>query len=66
MYIENEGALFRSRGSMTECPEEVYFSGDGWVKYEGEVPKPQGWGEAISTEEAEAMIARMDAAQKKT
>ena len=63
MYIENEGALFRSRGSMTECPEEVYFAGQGWVKYEGDVPKSPGWGESISTEEAEEMMKRLDAAK---
>jgi hypothetical protein len=60
MYIENDGALFRSRGFMTECPEEVYFPGQGWTKYTGAVPKPQGWGEEISTEDAEAMIKRID------
>ena len=60
IYIENEGALFRSRGSMTESPEEVYNPGSGWEKYEGDVPKSQGWGESISTKEAEEMMARID------
>lgn len=60
IYIENEGALFRSRGGMQENPDEIYFKGDGWVKYEGDVPKSPGWGEIISAEEAEAMMARID------
>ena len=64
IYIENEGALFRSRGSMTESPEEIYKPGAGWVKYEGEVPKSQGWGESISTQEATEMMARIDAKGK--
>lgn len=63
-YIENEGALFRTMGSMTECPEEVYNPGEGWVKYEGDVPKSQGWGERIKVAEAEEMMKRLDAAHK--
>jgi hypothetical protein len=63
-YIENEGALYRTLGSMTECPDDIYNPGEGWVKYEGDVPKPQGWGERIKVAEAEAMMARIDAARK--
>jgi hypothetical protein len=64
IYIENEGALFRSIGLMTEAPDEVYSPGEGWEPYKGETPKPQGWGERISEQEAKEMMARMDQAAK--
>ncbi len=60
IYIENEGALFRSIGFMTEAPDEVYSPGQGWEPYQGETPKPPGWGEQLSEQEAKEMMARMD------
>jgi hypothetical protein len=65
LYIENEGALFRTLGGMQENPSEIYYFGEGWVKYEGDVPKTQGWGEIISEKEANQMIARIDAKEEK-
>lgn len=54
-YIENEGALFR--GYAISHPEEVYSFRQGtWLPYEGSIPKPIGWGEFISPEEAEELM----------
>lgn len=65
IYIENEGALFRSIGFMAGAPDEVYSPGKGWVPYQGETPKPMGWGEQISEQAAKEMMARMDQAAAK-
>lgn len=55
-YIENEGALFQ--GYALGYPEKVYsFCRKVWLAYEGESPKPQGWGRFIDKAEAEHMIA---------
>lgn len=56
VYIENEGALFR--GVSRSLPAEVYsFRTKEWSAYTGRMPKPIEWGNEISDEEAEAMIA---------
>lgn len=61
VYIENEGALYRSTGFMTECPDELYSRKQGkWIPYTGETPKQQGWGERISEQEADEWILRLD------
>ena len=60
IYIENEGALFRSQGFMTENPDEVFSAKTGeWEPYQGQTPKPPGWVERLTAEEALAMMARM-------
>lgn len=56
-YVENEGALFRIRGPSNAFPDEVWdASKKAFVPYAGSVPKPMGWGEDISLEEAEEMM----------
>ena len=57
-YIENEGAMFRSSRPGCAFPEEVWSRKQcKWLPYEGEVPKPMGWGEEISEEEAKKHMA---------
>lgn len=57
-YIDGEGALFRTNSPMNEFPQEVWSPRrKEFVRYEGDVPKPQGWGMEISREEAEAWVA---------
>ncbi|MFZ4537871.1 hypothetical protein [Propionivibrio sp.] len=63
-YIENDGALYRTLGGMTENPDDIYKPGTGWIEYKGDLPKPPGWGERILVKDAEAMMARMDASFK--
>lgn len=54
MLIENEGALFR--GPSRGLPQEVWDAeAKAWKPYEGKVPKPIGWGEQVSEEEAKAL-----------
>lgn len=54
-YIENEGALFR--GASVSYPDEVYDPrSKSWSPYEGKVPKPQGWGEIISDQDAAKLM----------
>lgn len=56
-YVENEGALFRTESPMNEMPAEVWSpSQRKFVPYQGEVPKPQGWGVEISEQEAQEMM----------
>jgi hypothetical protein len=56
IYIENEGALFR--GGSRANPAEVYdFKAKEWSAYTGKVPKPIEWGDIISADEAEQMMA---------
>lgn len=64
IYIENEGALFRSQGFMTENPDEIFNPRSGnWEPYKGTVPKPQGWGERITEQEANQWIASLKPGQ---
>ena len=59
-YIENEGALFRSRGPSVSFPSEIWSHKDKvWMPYEGDVPKPYGWGEEISEAEALAWVVEL-------
>ena len=56
-YVENEGALFRIKGPSNAFPDEVWNPREKkFVPYEGDVPKPPGWGEDVSEEEAAAII----------
>lgn len=64
IYIENEGALFRSQGFMTENPDEIFNPRSGqWEPYKGKVPKPQGWGERITEQEANEWMASLKQGQ---
>lgn len=61
-YVENEGALFKIVGPSNAFPDEVWNAAQGkFVPYEGDTPKPQGWGEDVSEEEANEI---MGAAEK--
>lgn len=52
-YIENEGVLFATNSPMNEFPQKIWDADEKkFVPYKGEVPKPQGWGEEISEQEA--------------
>lgn len=54
MYISSGQALFR--GASRYWPEEVWIVADqAWKPYQGEVPKPEGWGDFISEAEAEEL-----------
>jgi len=56
-YVENEGALFRIKGPSNAFPDEVWSAKEKrFIPYAGEVPKPMGWGDDISAEEAEEMM----------
>jgi hypothetical protein len=56
IFIENAGALFR--GPSLSFPREVWSHRDlTWKPYAGAVPKPIGWGTAISQAEAWRLIA---------
>ncbi len=53
-YIENEGALFRTKTPTNSFPSEVWRPKEKkFVPYFGEVPKPIEWGTELSAEEAE-------------
>lgn len=57
-YIENEGVLFATNSPMNEFPQKIWDAEERkFVPYKGEVPKPQGWGEEISEEEAKEFMA---------
>lgn len=56
-YVENEGALFRIMGPSNAFPDEVWSpSKKKFVAYQGDVPKPEGWGDDVSEDEAKAII----------
>lgn len=56
-YVENEGALFRIMGPSNAFPDEVWNAAQKkFVPYKGDVPKPEGWGEDVSEDEAQAII----------
>lgn len=54
-YIESEGVLFATNSPMNEFPQKIWDAEEkNFVPYKGQVPKPQGWGEEISEQEAKA------------
>ncbi len=56
-YVENEGALFRIVGPGNAFPDEIWSPEHGqFVPYEGDVPKPVGWGKDVPEAEALAFI----------
>lgn len=56
-YVENEGALFRIVGPTNAYPDEVWNEAQGkFVPYEGDVPKPQEWGQDVSEQEAQEIM----------
>jgi hypothetical protein len=60
-YVENEGVLFVCEGPSNAFPVRVWSRQAGkFVAYEGDVPKPNGWGEEISEEEAKKMMIKDD------
>lgn len=63
-YVENEGALFRIVGPSNAFPDEVWNVAKGaFVPYEGDTPKPQGWGSDVSDEEANEIMGGKPAAE---
>jgi hypothetical protein len=61
-YVENEGALFRITGPSNAFPDEVWDRREGkFFPYEGDVPKPPGWGSDVSKEEVRELIGGGDA-----
>lgn len=56
-YIENEGVLFRTTGPSNAFPHEIWSPKQKqFLLYQGDVPKPQDWGEEISEAEAQAWM----------
>lgn len=56
-YVENEGALFRIVGPTNAYPDEVWNAAQGkFVPYQGDVPKPQEWGQDVSEQEAQEIM----------
>ena len=56
-YVENEGALFRIAGPSNAFPDEVWNAGQGkFVPYTGDTPKPEGWGQDVSEQEAQEFM----------
>lgn len=56
-YVENEGALFRIVGPSNAFPDEVWSPCERkFVPYNGDVPKPVGWGSDINEEEAQEIM----------
>ena len=55
-YIENEGVLFRTTGPSNAFPHEIWSPKQKqFLLYQGDVPKPQDWGEEISEAEAQGI-----------
>lgn len=56
-YIESEGVLFATNSPMNEFPQKIWDADEKkFVPYKGQVPKPQGWGDEISEQEAKAYM----------
>lgn len=56
-YVENEGAVFRIAGPSNAFPSEVFDPREGkFVPYDGDVPKPPGWGSDMSEEEVREFL----------
>ena len=56
MLIESGGAVFEATNYY--WPERVWnVSEQRWEPYEGPVPKPEGWGDVITQDQAREFMA---------
>lgn len=57
IYMENDDAVFRSKGPSIYFPSEVFnLASKKFEPYEGSVPKPADWGEEMSKADAKQFV----------
>lgn len=55
MLIESDGAVFKADAYF--WPKQVWsIRKQKWVPYKGEVPKPEGWGDIVTDEQAKEFM----------